>query len=90
MPQQGFQPSNRSLARTLRFTGLSVAVVGTGLWVGQAALDASLRQGYRLWKPILERQVSRVMGHPFHLGPYQGLGWGGVRLGPTQIGRAHV
>ena len=85
MPQQGFQPSNRSLARTLRFTGLSVAVVGTGLWVGQAALDASLRQGYRLWKPILERQVSRVMGHPFHLGPYQGLGWGGVRLGPTRL-----
>ena len=88
MPQQGFQPSHRDRVNAYRVTALAalaVAGVGAGVWLGQRALDATLRQTYTLWKPILEAQVSRVMGHPFHLGPYRGLGWGGLRVGPTRL-----
>ena len=66
-------------------TAVAVGVAAIGLGLGHWALDRGLNRVYGHWKPVLERQVSRVMGHPFHLGPYQGLGWGGLRVGATRL-----
>jgi len=66
-------------------TAVAVGVVAVGLGFGHWALDRALNSVYGHWKPVLDRQVSRVMGHPFDLGPYQGLGWGGLRVGATRL-----
>ena len=66
-------------------TAVAVGVTAVGLGVGHWALELALKKVYAHWKPVLERQVSRVMGHPLALGPYQGLGWGGLRVGPTRL-----
>ncbi len=66
-------------------TAVAVGVTAVGLRLGHWALDQALNTVYGHWKPVLERQVGRVMGHPFDLGPYQGLGWGGLRVGATRL-----
>ncbi|MCX5939168.1 MAG: hypothetical protein NTW02_13445, partial [Cyanobium sp. LacPavin_0920_WC12_MAG_62_9] len=66
-------------------TAVAVGVTAVGLGLGHWALDRALNRIYAYWKPVLERQVGRVMGHPFDLGPYQGLGWGGLRVGATRL-----
>ena len=66
-------------------TAVAVGAVAVGLGFGHWALDRTLHRVYAHWKPVLDRQVSRVMGHPFDLGPYQGLGWGGLRVGATRL-----
>ena len=66
-------------------TAVAVGAVAVGLGFGHWALDRALNRVYAHWKPVLDRQVSRVMGHPFDLGVYQGLGWGGVRVGATRL-----
>ena len=66
-------------------TAVAVGAVAVGLGFGHWALDRALNSVYAHWKPVLDRQVSRVMGHPFDLGAYQGLGWGGVRVGATRL-----
>ncbi len=66
-------------------TAVAVGAVAVGLGFGHWALDRTLNTIYAHWKPVLERQLGRVMGHPFDLGPYQGLGWGGLRVGATRL-----
>ncbi|MDA0717165.1 MAG: translocation/assembly module TamB domain-containing protein [Cyanobacteria bacterium] len=51
------------------------------VWAG----DQALRKLYLQWKPRLEQPLSELFGQPVELGKYQGLGWGGVRLGPSRI-----
>jgi translocation and assembly module TamB len=48
--------------------------------------DQALRRLYQHWQPRLEQTLGRVLGHPLALGPYQGLAWDGLRLGPSRIG----
>ena len=67
-------------------TAVAVGVTAIGLGFGHWAVDRALNKVYSHWKPVLERQVGRVMGHPFDLGPYEGLGWGGLRVGATRLG----
>jgi translocation and assembly module TamB len=55
---------------------------GLALWGG----DLALRRLYGHWKPRLERPLTQLLGHPVALGPYQGLGWSGLRLGPSRVG----
>jgi len=66
-------------------TAMAVGAAAVGLGLGHWALDRALNTVYAHWKPMLDRQVGRVMGHPFDLGPYQGLGWGGLRVGATRL-----
>ena len=66
-------------------TAVAVGAVAVGLGFGHWALDQALNSVYGHWKPVLDRQVSRVMGHPFDLGAYRGLGWGGLRVGATRL-----
>lgn len=47
--------------------------------------DQALRKLYQYWKPRLEQPLSQIFGHPVALGEYQGLGWGGLRVGPSRI-----
>ena len=47
--------------------------------------DQALRKIYEHWRPRLEQPLSQLSGHPVELGDYQGLGWGGLRIGPSRI-----
>jgi len=85
VPEQGFQPGNGLSTKAIGATAVAVGVTAIGLGLGHWALDRALNKVYAHWKPVLERQVTRVMGHRFHLGPYQGLGWGGLRVGATRL-----
>jgi len=85
VPEQGFQPGNGLSTKAIGVTAVAVGAVAVGLGLGHWALDRTLNRVYAHWKPVLDRQVSRVMGHPFALGPYQGLGWGGLRVGATRL-----
>ncbi|MEX0589168.1 MAG: translocation/assembly module TamB domain-containing protein [Cyanobium sp.] len=64
--------------------GLAIASGGLLLliWAG----DQALRRAYKHWKPQLEQPLARVLGRSVELGAYQGIGWGGLQLGPSRIG----
>ena len=74
-------PSSR-LARI----GAALALSGAGLALLAWSGDQALRRLYQHWQPRLEKSLSEVLGHPLELGPYMGLGWGGLGLGPSRIG----
>jgi len=52
---------------------------------GVASFDQLARRIYIRLQPRLERQLGAVLGHPLELGPYEGLGWSGLQLGPTRV-----
>ncbi len=60
-----------------------------GLAAGAAAavlsVDRLAAQLYGRWRPDLERQLGATLGHTLQLGPYQGLGWSGLQLGPSRL-----
>ncbi len=60
-----------------------------GMVAGSAAvmlsLDRLAAQLYGRWRPDLERQLSTTLGHTLQLGPYQGLGWSGLEIGPSRL-----
>ncbi|MFS6827739.1 hypothetical protein [Cyanobium sp. ATX-6F1] len=53
-----------------------------GAWWGADHLASGL---YELWRPRIERPVSRAMGHPLVLGPYEGLRPWGFEVGPSRF-----
>ena len=69
-------PWRRAALIGLGVGGLVAVVVGS---------DRLLERIYESWRPRLERQVGRVMGRPLRLGPYQGLGPDGLRVGPSRF-----
>ncbi len=52
---------------------------------GVFSFDQVARRVYARLQPRLERQLGAALGHPLQLGPYQGLGWSGLQLGPTRL-----
>ncbi|MEI8251884.1 MAG: hypothetical protein WCF98_12000, partial [Synechococcus sp. ELA057] len=56
-------------------------MIAGGLVLG----DQLLRRGYDVWRPHLEWQLTRLLGHRLRLGAYEGIGFGGVRLGSGHI-----
>lgn len=52
-----------------------------GVW----SFDRVVQRLYLRFRPELERQLAVAIGHPLKLGPYRGLGWSGLRLGPTRV-----
>lgn len=52
---------------------------------GVVSFDQVARRVYGHFQPRLERQLGSALGHPLQLGPYQGLGWSGLQLGPTRL-----
>jgi translocation and assembly module TamB len=80
-------PRARRLAIRLRIL-IPLLLVGgcTAVAVaGMLTFDRVARRVYTRLQPELERQLSAVFGHQLELGPYQGLGWSGLRLGPTRL-----
>jgi len=67
----------------LALLGLVAAVVG--LLIAWQRSDLILARLYNHWRPWLEGQVGKVMGHPLELGLYQGFGPEGVRIGPSRF-----
>ena len=47
--------------------------------------DQALRKFYQHLRPQVEQPLSQLLGHPVELGEYQGLDWGGLRIGPSRI-----
>ncbi|MFN5696258.1 MAG: hypothetical protein ACK486_04385, partial [Cyanobacteriota bacterium] len=48
--------------------------------------DQVLAGLYGRWRPRLEQQIGQVLGHPLSLGPYRGIGFDGVAIGPSRLG----
>ncbi len=69
-------PVRRTALIGIGLAGLGALVVGS---------DRLLERIYESWRPRLERQVGRVMGRPLQLGPYQGIGPDGLRVGPSRF-----
>ena len=65
---------------------LLTSFAATGLLALAIWSDKLITQIYNQFKPILERQIGQVMGHPLSLGAYQGMGWDGIRIGPSGFG----
>lgn len=66
--------------------GVVVAAAGlAGLTLLVVGSDRVLERIYESWRPRLERQVGRIMGRPLQLGPYQGLGVDGLRVGASRF-----
>lgn len=66
---------------------LGTVLVAGGVTViaGSLLSDQLLRRSYDSWRPALEKQISSLIGHPLHLGPYGGLNLAGVGIGPSRI-----
>ncbi|QNI70695.1 translocation and assembly module TamB-like protein [Cyanobium sp. NS01] len=81
------QPVGKRPLRVGRPTPLLLASVATmaatGVAIGSA--DALLAGVYRRVQPRLESTLGRALGHPLQLGPYRGLGWSGLTLGPSRV-----
>lgn len=77
------RPEGRSSrpAVTLLAAATLLGASAAGIWW----TDRSLRQAYNQLRVGLERQLSQLLGHPLQIGPYAGLGWGGVELGRSRL-----
>jgi len=64
---------------------LTLTALGSAATVLWQRADAVLAGIYNRQRPSLERLVGQVMGHPLQLGPYQGLGPDGLRVGPSRF-----
>lgn len=74
-------PPGRPGRRLLVFTLVAGGTLGLGTW----GVDQALRATYGRLRPQLERSLGPNLGHPLELGPYQGLGWQGLRIGPSRL-----
>lgn len=72
----------QTLRRLLFKGGVLLTVVGAAGWI---TLDRLVGTAVDRWRPDLERQLAKPLGHPLRLGPYQGLRPWGIALGPTQV-----
>ena len=90
LPAPGPPPSPQRPLRPRRRASdlLPWLVVGGGIAAAAAlavSLDRLAAQLYGRWRPDLERQLGATLGHTLQLGPYQGLGWSGLQLGPSRL-----
>ena len=72
---------SQRLQRPVRATLIIVAA----LLLGWLAADQALARIYRSLRPTLEEKYGRALGRPLKLGPYRGLHWSGLQVGPSQI-----
>ncbi|SAY38809.1 translocation/assembly module TamB domain-containing protein [Candidatus Synechococcus spongiarum] len=72
-------------ARRLQRPIEAMLIVAVALLLGWLATDQALGRIYRGLRPDLEEDYSRALGRPLKLGPYRGLRWGGLHVGPSEI-----
>ena len=63
----------------------NILVVVAVLLLGWLAMDQALGRVYRGLRPHLEEEYSLALNRPLKLGPYRGLRWSGLHVGPSQI-----
>ena len=88
-PNSGPGPGQSDPARAGRFfpwvpliaVAALLGAAGGGLWWA----DRRLRLAYGQAVRQLETQLGRQLGRPLQLGPYRGIGWGGLELGPSRL-----
>ena len=68
------------LITTTVVAGGALTLAGLGL-----VTDRLLRVTYNTWRPHLEAQVGRIVGHPLRFGPYEGIGPDGIRIGTSRV-----
>ena len=69
--------------RIIAAGGIGVSAAGFAvLWLGADRLAGTL---YLQERPRLERLIGQGLGHPLHLGPYQGLRPWGLAIGPSRV-----
>jgi translocation and assembly module TamB len=81
---------SRPLRRSWTRPAAGIAAAGLTAVAGVAVVawrrsDALLGRVYDHWRPRLETQIGTVMGRPLRLGPFQGVGPEGVRIGPSRF-----
>ena len=81
-PSRRLSRRPRPLLAVLALGLAGAAGVGVVAWKRS---DVLLGRIYEHWRPRLEDQVGKVMGRPLRLGPFQGLGPDGVRIGPSRF-----
>ncbi len=69
-------------SRLLIKVGVGLSLGGAIAWI---ALDRIAASAVDQFRPQLERQLSKPLGHPVRIGPYRGLGLSGVSIGPTRV-----
>ena len=69
-------------SRLLIRAGLGLSLGGAITWI---ALDRIAASAVDQFRPQLERQLSKPLGHPVRIGPYRGLGLSGVTIGPSRV-----
>ena len=62
--------------------GPLILVGGAFVWVSTDILVAKLFDRFR---PHIERELTKPLGHPVVIGPYKGLRLWGLSLGPTKL-----
>ena len=72
-------------SRRLQRPARGVLVVAVALLLGWLAMDQALGRIYRGLRPTLEKDYGRALGRPLKLGPYHGLRWSGLHIGPSEI-----
>ncbi len=62
--------------------GVGLGLAGSILWI---SLDRILDSVVEHLRPQLERQLAKPLGHPVRIGPYRGLSFSGVSIGPSRV-----
>lgn len=75
-------PLTLAVLAALAGTTATAATVAT---VGVLSLDRLAARTYGRLQPDLERDLGTALGQPVELGPYRGLTWRGLRLGPSRV-----
>ena len=72
-------------SRRLQRPAGNILVVVAVLLLGWLAMDQVLGRVYRGLRPDLEKRYGLALGRPLKLGPYRGLRWSGLHVGPSEI-----
>ena len=72
-------------SRRLQRPARNILVVVAVLLLGWLAMDQALDRVYRGLRPDLEKSYGLALGRPLKLGPYRGLRWSGLHVGPSEI-----
>ena len=75
----------RLCSQRLQRPGRRALVGVVTLLLGWLAMDQALARIYRGLRPSLEEEYGRALGRPLKLGPYRGLRWSGLHVGPSRI-----
>jgi translocation and assembly module TamB len=86
LPPSGTQaPPSPSLLRSARLPLILVGVGTVAVTATVLAADRLVARLYQRLRPQVEQQLGETLGQPVELGAYRGLGWQGLRLGPSRV-----